>query len=56
MGTAQFVLEKALCLGRRARKEGWDANRLAKVFAKFAREQKKLSGRGKNMMVEGKLL
>ena len=58
MGNAQWVLEMALRLARRARAEGWDEARLALRFNKFVAEQIRQSQRGKyrTIIVEGEVL
>ena len=55
-GNAQFVLEKALSLGRRARAEGWTQERLAKRFGGLAKDQYKKKGREAKIFVEMKAL
>ena len=57
MGRLQFVLEKALCLARSARAEGWGPERLAKVYKKFVAEQaSRRSLKNEKIFVEGKAL
>lgn len=55
-GNAQFVLEKALSLARRARVEEWSAERLAKSFAIFVKVQKKEKGKKARIFVDLKAL
>ncbi|KAK3705453.1 hypothetical protein LTR37_013270 [Vermiconidia calcicola] len=55
-GKAQFILEKALALGRRARDEEWTEERLATHFGVLVRTQRKKKGTDTRILVDGKLL
>ena len=55
-GNAQFVLEKALSLGRRAWAESWTSEKLKKRFGEFVTNQRKKRGKVTRIMVEGKAL
>lgn len=55
-GNAQFVLEKALSLGRRARSEEWTAERLARRFKELAKSQRSKRGTDTKVLVELKPL
>ena len=56
MGSAQFVLEKALSLARRARAKEWTAQRLALRFQEYVAEQSKKRGKNTTIFVESKQL
>jgi hypothetical protein len=56
MGSAQFVLEKALSLARRARAANWTAERLALRFQEYVTEQSKKRRKNTTTVVEGKEL
>ncbi|KAK3715853.1 hypothetical protein LTR37_006836 [Vermiconidia calcicola] len=55
-GKVQFILEKALALGRRARDEQWTEERLATHFGAPVRTQRKKKGTETRILVDGKLL